>query len=116
MCYTILALPVVWYWLGNFRVFLDRSRRGWHLVVQLSLALSLVLWVLVQSRAWPGDGSPANMSSVRFAVVFVANLALYSTSVFGGRVLLGDVRARTTGSQLLPPDDIPESDMAAATV
>jgi Glycosyltransferase family 87 len=91
MCYTILALPVVWYWLGNTRVLLSLTpRRGWTLGALIVLALTVGLWVLVQSKAWPGDGSPADLSSIRFTVVFVANLALYSVSVLAGRLFLVD--------------------------
>ncbi len=105
MCYTILALPVVWFWLANFRVLLDPSHRHrWRLLVQAAVALSLVLWVLLQSKAWPGDGYPASTSSVRFTVVFAANLALYSASVLGGRLLLGGDRSGGSVSREVPDD------------
>ncbi len=90
MCYTVLALPVVWFWLANYRVVLERGRRrGAYLVLKLAVVVAVATWVLVQSKGWPGDGSPAGLSSLRFCVVFAANLGLYTASVLGGRFLLG---------------------------
>ncbi len=92
MVYTILALPLVWFWLGNAQVLYGRTpRRGWHLVALVGIALTAVLWVVVQSKAWPGDGSPAGLSSIRFTIVFIANLALYSASVLAGWLLPAEV-------------------------
>lgn len=100
MCYSILALPVVWFWLANTLVLLNRTpRRGWPPVALVAFALTVVLWVLVQSKAWPGDGSPASVSSIRFTIVFVANLALYSASVLAGRFLLVDARPSNAAPQ-----------------
>jgi hypothetical protein len=106
MCYTLLALPVVWFWLANARVVLDRRyRQSRQIAGMAAVALSVVGWILVNSKAWPGDGSSAGISSIRFTVVFLANLALYSTSVLAGRLLLGRVE-QTPDVQRPHPNDV----------
>ncbi len=83
--YTILALPVMWYWVAQFAVLIDGWRRtGWSRVVTVLLVAAVVGWYLVEQRSWPGDGSPSSISAVRFSVVFAANLALFSASVLAG--------------------------------
>jgi hypothetical protein len=107
---------VVWFWLGNAQVLCDRTpRRGWPLAALVVLALTVVLWVLIQSRAWPGDGSPASVSSIRFTIVFVANLALYSVSVLAGRLLLVDAWSSNVAPRLMSLDTLPSDlDVGAA--
>ncbi len=109
MCYSVLALPVVWFWLANFRVFLERRRRrGGYLVLKVAVVGAVAAWALLQSKGWPGDGSAAGLSSLRFCVVFAANLGLYSASVAGGRFLLD-------GASPGPPDPVARADQADET-
>ena len=94
MVYSILALPVVWFWLANYRVFLRPGiRSGPSLTVKVGVALTVLLWCAIQVKAWPGDGSPASLSSIRLVVIFAANLALFTASVVGGRTLMRPARA-----------------------
>lgn len=85
LSYTILALPVLWYWVAQPAALIDGWRRsGWPRVVTILLVAAVVGWYLVQQRSWPGDGFPPSISAVRFSVVFAANLALFSASVLAG--------------------------------
>ncbi len=106
--YTILALPVLWYWVAQFTVLIDGWRRsGWSRVVTILLVATVVGWYLVQTRSWPGDAYPPSISAVRFCVVFAANLALFSASVLAGW-FLGDELDRagaTASTQDRAPSD-----------
>lgn len=85
--YSILVLPVVWFWVAQYRMFLDR--RGWHgqgLAARIAVAVAVLAWYAVQQRAWPN--APATSSLVE-GLTFYVNLALFTASVYGGRVLLG---------------------------
>ena len=99
MCYSILALPLLWYWIAHYRVFIEtQPREPWHVAMKVVLAASLLVWYVIQSRAWPEDGYPASISAVKFSYVFAANLFLYSSSVFGGWILMS-----RNGTQLTVP-------------
>ncbi len=97
--YTILALPVLWYWVAQLSVLIDGWRRaGGARVVTILLVAAVIGWYLVQERAWPGDASPASVSAVRFTVVFSANLALFSASVLAGWFLRAGLDRDGAGS------------------
>lgn len=97
--YSILALPVVWFWVGHYRVFLDR--RGWSgggLATRALVATAVVAWYVVQQKAWPGSvGAAPTSSSIPLVPLFVVNLVLFTASVLGGRMLLG--RAELTSDR-----------------
>jgi len=106
LSYTILALPVLWYWVGHLAVLIDGWRRpGWSRVVTVLLVAAVVGWYLVEQRAWPGDGSSPSISAVRFSVVFAANLALYSASVLAGWLLRDEMDRG--GAEETAPDRAP---------
>ena len=99
MCYSIFALPLLWYWIAHYRVFIESRRRDlWHGAMKVMLAASLLVWYVVQSKAWPEDGSPASISAVKFSYVFAVNLFLYSSSVLGGWMLLGQAGRQESAS------------------
>ncbi len=77
MAYTVLGLPLLWLW--GTRVLTTRpfDRR------EVGVFAVLLLWWLIQSKAWPGDGSSSAISSVRFSIVFAANLVACTASVVG---------------------------------
>jgi len=86
LAYSILALPIIWFWVAHYRVFLDR--RGWRgreLAVRILVGAAVAVWYLVQQKAWPD--SP-NASSLSESPVFLVNLFLLTASVLGGRMLL----------------------------
>jgi len=89
--YSILALPLVWFWVGHYRVFLDR--RGWSpggLATRALVAIAVVAWYVVQQKVWPGSaGAAPAASSIQLLPLFTVNLVLFTASVLGGRVLLG---------------------------
>jgi len=112
--YTILALPVLWYWVAQLSVLIDGwQRAGWARVVTILLIAAVVGWYLVQQRAWPGDGTPPSVSAVRFTVVFAANLALFSASVLAGWFLRD--QADTVGPEATTRDRV-GSDQAIPTI
>jgi len=87
LVYSILALPIIWFWVAHYRVFLDR--RGWRdreLVVRILVVAAVTLWYLVQQKAWPTSPIASSLSE---SPVFFVNLVLFTASVLGGRVLLG---------------------------
>jgi len=86
--YSILALPVVWFWITNYRILFsikDGSARV--ILSRVSLILAIFVWCIVQEKAWP-DGT-ASASSVETSFLFMVNLVLFTASVLGSRVLLG---------------------------
>lgn len=112
LAYSILALPLVWYWIASAPVLIQGWRRaGSSRVVKVLLAVTLVGWYLVQQHSWPEDGFPRSISAIRFSVVFAANLALFSASVLAGWFLRdqmdeaaaeGSPRDRTTADRAMP--------------
>ena len=107
MAYSILALPILWYWIAAAPVLIEGWRRtGSYPAVEVLLAVVLVGWYLVQQHAWPTDGFPTNISAVRYSVVFAANLALFSASVLAGW-FLRDQMAGAAGSGS-PPRHAPQ--------
>ncbi len=113
LAYTILALPILWYWIAAVPVLIEgRRRSSSYPVVQVLLLLTLVAWYLVQQHSWPTDGFPAGISALRYSVVFAANLALLSASVLAGW-FLGDELDRA-GAGASARDQAP-SDQAIPT-
>jgi len=87
LAYSILALPIIWFWVAHYRVFLDR--RGWHgreLAVRILVVVAVTVWYVVQQKAWPDSPVASSLSE---SPVFLVNLFLLTASVVGGRVLLG---------------------------
>ena len=77
LAYSVLVLPLLWIWGVKL---VDPETRSLPNAVVFGV---LVVWWVVQSKAWPGDGSSAAISSVRFSVVFVVNLMAVTASVAG---------------------------------
>lgn len=79
LAYTLYAIPILWVW--GARVL----RRAPRLVPgEVVVVLILLLWWLLQTREWPDNGSPAAISSLRYCIVFAANLMACSASTLGG--------------------------------
>jgi hypothetical protein len=49
----------------------------------VAVAAILVLWWVILNKTWPDNGSSAAISSLRYSVVFGANLVAVTASVFG---------------------------------
>lgn len=82
--YSVLALPLLWYWVARqLRVGRFGGRRAGELLVLGVLAF----WWLVQCRAWPYTYSPPTISAVRYCVPFAADLLACTASVLGARLL-----------------------------
>jgi hypothetical protein len=79
LAYTLYGLPVLWLWVAYL---LESRRLNWR---QLIVPAILSLWWIVQTRAWPGPGSSPAIGSLRYCVVFAANLAACTASVLGAR-------------------------------
>jgi hypothetical protein len=77
MAYSVLALPLFWLW--GTRVLTSRPFDRW----QVGVFVIVLVWWIIQSKAWPGDGSSSAVSSVRFSIVFAANLVACTASVIG---------------------------------
>lgn len=78
LAYTLYALPILWVW--SSRVL---RRVPQHLAsIEIGVTVVLVLWWVVLTKSWPTLGAPA-ISSVRYSVVFTANLIACTTSVLG---------------------------------
>jgi alpha-1,2-mannosyltransferase len=75
MAYSVLLLPLLWVW--GTRVVVTRPQEP----RTVAVVAVLVLWWLVQTHAWPGDGSSSTLSSIQFCMVFAANLAACTASV-----------------------------------
>ncbi len=114
LSYTILALPVLWYWIAAVPVLIDGWRRpGSYPVVKVLFALILIGWYLVQQHSWPTDGFSTSISALRYSVVFAANLALFSASVLAGWFLRDQMEvAGAAGS----PGDRTTADRAMPTI
>jgi len=87
LVYSILALPIIWFWVAHYRVFLDR--RGWRgreLAVRILVVAAVVVWYPVQLKAWPDSPIASSLSEVP---AFLVDLFLLTASVVGGRMLLG---------------------------
>jgi hypothetical protein len=79
LAYTLYGLPVLWLWVAYL---LESRRLNWR---QFIVPAILSLWWIVQTRAWPGPGSSPAIGSLRYCVVFAANLAACTASVLGAR-------------------------------
>jgi hypothetical protein len=82
LAYTLYCLPVLWVWISHV---LKSKRLAWQ---QFIVPALLVLWWIVQTKAWPDSGSSATISSIHYCVVFTANLFASTASVIGARLLL----------------------------
>jgi hypothetical protein len=79
MAYSVLVLPLLWLW--GARLLSTRTMDPRVITV---FAVMLLGWI-VQTHAWPGDASPSTISSIRYCIVFGANLAACTASVLGAR-------------------------------
>jgi hypothetical protein len=95
--YTLFALPVLWLW--SARALSERTIRR----PEVAIAGALVLWWLVLNKTWPGEGSSAAISSLRYCVPFLANMVACTISILGLRVLHSrDGQRMETGTPALP--------------
>jgi hypothetical protein len=81
LAYTLYCLPVLWVWVSRI---LGSERLTWQ---QLVLPVLLLLWWVVQTKAWPDSGSSAAIGSIHYCVVFAANLVACTASVIGARFM-----------------------------
>ena len=81
LAYSLYALPILWLWISY--LLADRLIR-WPQVI---VPFLLLVWWVVQTRAWPDSGSSPTISSVHYVVVFVANLVVCTASVVGARLM-----------------------------
>jgi hypothetical protein len=82
LAYTLYCLPVLWVWVSYV---LEDQGLTWQ---QCIVPVILVLWWIVQTKAWPDSGSSAAISSIHYCVVFTANLLACTASVIGARFIL----------------------------
>ncbi|HEY5250123.1 MAG TPA: glycosyltransferase family 87 protein [Acidimicrobiales bacterium] len=90
LAYAIMGLPLLWSWIGKL---MERSRSSapsraegrWRRPEGMVVAVTaiLVLWWVILNKTWPDNGSSAAISSLRYSVVFGANLVAVTASVFG---------------------------------
>ena len=97
LAYALYCIPVLWIWTA-------RSLRGWGLERRFMprdvvITGGLLLWWLVLTETWPDVGSSADISSLRYCVVFAANLVACTVSVIGASAA---GRGATPG-RALPP-------------
>jgi hypothetical protein len=88
LAYTIIGLPILWSWIGLLMAQW-RPQGQWRRADGIVMAATavLVLWWIVLNKTWPDNGSSVAISSLRYSVVFVADLIACSASVFGLRWL-----------------------------
>ena len=79
LAYTLYCLPVLWLWASRI---LESKRLTWQ---QFLAPGVLILWWVIQTKAWPDSGSSSAISAVHYCVVFSANLVACSASVLGAR-------------------------------
>jgi hypothetical protein len=84
MAYSVLLLPLLWLW--GTRLLSSRTMDP----RVITVVVVLLLWWLVQSHAWPGDGSPSTISSIQFCIVFGVNLAACTASVLGAQLMFSE--------------------------
>ena len=84
MAYSVLVLPLLWLWGTRLLSTRDMDPRV------ITVVVVLILWWLVQTHAWPGDGSPNTISSIQICIVFGANLAACTASVLGAQLELSE--------------------------
>jgi hypothetical protein len=80
MAYSVLLLPLLWLWGARLPSTRPVDPRV------IAVVIVLLLWWLVQTHAWPGDGSPSTVSSIQFCIVFGANIAACTASVLGAQL------------------------------
>jgi hypothetical protein len=84
MAYSVLLLPLLWLW--GTRLLSSRTMDP----RVITVVVVLLLWWLVQSHAWPGDGSPSTISSIQFCIVFGVNLAACTASILGAQRMFSE--------------------------
>jgi hypothetical protein len=81
----------------------------------IAVTVVLCVWWIVQTKSWPDSGSSSAISSLRYSVVFAANLAACTCSVVAGRLLAaspddataGDAAPETPAEQVaIPPQPV----------
>jgi hypothetical protein len=84
LAYTVMGLPILWVWIGRL-MRQCRSAGPWRRPDDVVLAVTavLVLWWVVLNQTWPDNGFSAALSSLRYSVVFGADLSAVTASVFG---------------------------------
>ena len=75
--YSLYAVPVLWVWTARALAARRPTR------TQIAVLAVALLWWLVQTKAWPDNGSSSSITSLRYSVVFAANIVLCTTSVLG---------------------------------
>ena len=95
LAYSLYALPVLWWWAAR----LLGSRR--FDAGETVAFVALLAWWLVMAKAWPDTGSSPGISSVRYSIVFAADLVACTISVIVSRRLSGDRSDHADGA---PPD------------
>jgi alpha-1,2-mannosyltransferase len=81
LAYTLYCLPVLWLWTCRI---LESRNLTWG---QLTVPVVLLLWWVVQTKAWPDSGSSPAIGAAHYCVVFGADLVACSASVIGARYL-----------------------------
>jgi alpha-1,2-mannosyltransferase len=95
LAYTLYCLPVLWLWTSRI---LERRHLTWQ---QFLVPGVLIVWWLVQTKAWPDSGSSSSISAAQYCVVFGANLVACSASVIGARI--SDQLGRYVSDRSLAP-------------
>jgi hypothetical protein len=95
LAYTLYCLPVLWLWTSRI---LERRHLTWQ---QFLVPGVLIVWWLVQTKAWPDSGSSSSISAAKYCVVFGANLVACSASVIGARI--SDQLGRYVSDRSLAP-------------
>jgi hypothetical protein len=90
LAYTLYCLPVLWLWISRM---MESERFMWQ---QFIVPAVLIIWWVVQTKAWPDSGSSPAISSIRYSVVFAANIAACTASVIGAR--FGELLGRSDAS------------------
>jgi hypothetical protein len=81
LAYSLYGLPILWLWISYLlEVKLTRWQQGIVPVV-------LLMWWVVQTRAWPDTGSSPTIGSLHYVVIFGANLVAVTASVIGARFI-----------------------------
>jgi hypothetical protein len=99
LAYSLYGLPVLWLWMSY--LLADKLTR-WPQVV---VPLVLLLWWVVQTRAWPDTGSSPAIGSLHYVVIFGANLVACTASVIGARFIRVVERPAPDDGGPIPSED-----------
>jgi hypothetical protein len=92
LAYALYCLPALWWWASTV---LQSQRLSWkHFLVPVVL----LLWWIVQTKAWPDSGSSPAISSLRYCVVFTSDLVACTASVIGAWVIQRPRQIQTQAS------------------